>query len=83
MCLENDKRNGKKNYKCKSANRYYKHHKIQKSNIIFLLMNCPCHHYNTFVFHTYVQFPGAVARFSIADNSGPAGAAVERSNRLN
>jgi len=37
-----------RNNKFKKADNYHKHHKIQKNNIVFLLINCLTHLYNKF-----------------------------------
>jgi hypothetical protein len=39
------------NYKFKRAFKYHKHHKIQKNDNIFLLINCMTQLYNTFILH--------------------------------
>jgi hypothetical protein len=39
------------NYKFKRAFKYHKHHKIQKNDNIFLLINCLTQFYNTFSLH--------------------------------
>ena len=39
------------NYKLKKTDRYYKHHKIQKNGIMYLLINYLTHLYNTFFLH--------------------------------
>jgi tRNA splicing ligase len=37
------------NYRVDKADKYHKHHKIQRNNMIFLLTNCLTHLYSTFL----------------------------------